>query len=246
MTEHHSSMAEFDEKAASAELATDPRTTHDVAYGDGSALDIGNGAALLEVYPDAAVTRVTTPNARVELFRVPGYSLNEGRIVFEHEHGTDGSRLVVSGDGNVSLYPTVLRTTNRRLPTVENTTAESQAPPPEAERSEAGEPEPVTLTGRLGRDPWFSMQDETPTAGFPLAVNEAGKTTWHRVLVFDEAAEQLRDDRQIKKGRLVEVTGKEVVQEEPTTTGGVRKTRELHASTITRLKPTKPEPRPAR
>jgi len=239
-------MSEFDGKAVTGELAADALPTHDVAYGDGSVLDIGNGAALLEVYPVAAVTRVTTPHARVELFRVPGYSLNEGRIVFEHGQVNDGSRLVVSGDGNVSLYPAVLRTTNRRLPTVENTTAESPTALPEAERSEAGEPEPVTLTGRLGRDPWFSMQDETPNAGFPLAVNDQGKTTWHRVLIFDEAAEQLRDDRQIKKGRLVEVTGKEVVQEEPTANGGVRKTRELHASTITRLKATKAEPRPAR
>ncbi|MGQ0718242.1 MAG: single-stranded DNA-binding protein [Pseudonocardiales bacterium] len=211
----------------------------DVAHGDGHALPLAEGKAVLEVYPAAAVTRVTTPNARVELFRVPTYSLDDGRIVFEHNESTDGSRLVVTGDGNVSLYPTVLRTTNRRLPTVENTTAESLTTPAEAERSEAGEPEPVTLTGRLGRDPWFSMQDETPTAGFPLAVNEPGKTTWHQVVVFEEAAEQLHDDRQIKKGRLVEVTGREIVSEEPTAAGGTRKTRKIHASTITRLKATK-------
>jgi single-stranded DNA-binding protein len=117
----------------------------------------------------------------------------------------------------------------------------------QAERSEAGEPEPIQLTGRLGRDPWFSADGDTLTGGFPLAVNDdTGKTTWHRVVVSGEAADQLQEAsrlRQLRKGRLVEVTGREVVQQEDNARGGKRTSREFHASTVTRLTASKPQPR---
>jgi hypothetical protein len=256
-------MAEFNGEALSATLGAEARTMRDVAHGDGEALAVAGGKAVLEVYPTVGVARVTTSDARVEVYRVPGYSLNAAvrRVVFEQGTDDKRTRLLVHGDGKVSFHPVAAVPQSPRTPETapddaeatiplspapEAATADQAGAAPEAERSEAGEPEPVTLTGRLGRDPWFTVQDETPTAGFPFAVNDQGKTTWHRVVVFDEAAEQLREDRQIKKGRLVQVTGQQVVRQEPTAAGGVRKSRELHANSITRLTASKPEPRPAR
>lgn len=61
--------------------------------------------------------RVTTDNARVELFRVPGYRLNEANhIIFEQ--GRDQERLrtlVGSEEGGVSLRP-LLRATRGGAP----------------------------------------------------------------------------------------------------------------------------------
>ncbi len=96
----------------------------------------------------------------------------------------------------------------------------------------------MTLQGRLGRDPWFSSNEDFPIAGFPLAVNEEGKTTWHKVVVFDEPARQLYEQHQkgdVRKGRLVDVTGRPVVQEEQTPRGVKRRT-EFHASQVSRVR----------
>jgi hypothetical protein len=56
---------EFDASKVGEALGAEPRTSRDVAHGDGEALNVGE--AVLEVYPDAGVTRVTTPDARIEL-----------------------------------------------------------------------------------------------------------------------------------------------------------------------------------
>src|SRR3954449_6300670 len=108
MPETPSKFSEFDMQAASEALGAESHPMHDVAHGDGEALTAGE--AVLEVYRDAGVTRVTTPDARIELFRVPSYSVSGERVVFEQ--GTDGdrSRLLIRGDGKVSFYP-VLRAT---------------------------------------------------------------------------------------------------------------------------------------
>jgi single-stranded DNA-binding protein len=80
---------------------------------------------------------------------------------------------------------------------------------------------------------------------FPLAVNEeGGKTKWHRVVVIGELVDHLRigmQDGQIKKGRLVQLSGTEVSQTEQTAKGGTRTTTEFHASSVTRVrsKPTR-------
>jgi single-stranded DNA-binding protein len=75
-----------------------------------------------------------------------------------------------------------------------------------------------------------------------LAINAGSRTTWHKVVVFDEAATKLagqlhRGD--VRKGRLVEVTGQTVVREDPTPKG-VKTTTEFHATAVSRVKPSRP------
>src|SRR3954462_4587863 len=106
MAEQYSSFEEFDPQAAAQALGAEARQTRDVAHGDGQAFDLTN--AVLEVYPDAGVTRTTTPDARVELFRVPRYTLREQRVIFELGDEAARSRLQGRADGKVAFHP-VLR-----------------------------------------------------------------------------------------------------------------------------------------
>jgi hypothetical protein len=224
----------------------------DIAHGDGQALDVGD--TVLEVYRDAGVARVTTPDARIELYRVPSYNLSGERVVFEQGDQDDRTRLYISADGKVALRP-VLRVTetSRTQETAMSGHQDSPAPSKTSETAtgrdsnpdgdKGGEVQQVQLRGRLGRDPWFSTSGEQPIGGFPLAVNnDEGQTTWHKVVVFDAAAQQLRegvDKRQIGKGKLVDVTGQTVVREEPKANGGVKKSPEFHATAVSRVQSTR-------
>src|SRR3954466_13458728 len=101
MTEQYSSFQEFDPEAAGQALGAQPRTTRDVAHGDGQAFDLTDAA--LEVYPDARVTRATTQDARVELFRVPRYEVRAEHVVFEQGTEDLRTRLTIGSDGRMSL-----------------------------------------------------------------------------------------------------------------------------------------------
>src|SRR3954453_18351096 len=105
MAEQYSPFHEFDSEAAGQALGAQPRTTRDVAHGDGQAFNLTD--AVLEVYPDAGVTRATTQDARIELFRVPRYIVRDERVVFELGD-KDRSRLQIRADGKVAFHP-VLR-----------------------------------------------------------------------------------------------------------------------------------------
>jgi single-stranded DNA-binding protein len=113
---------------------------------------------------------------------------------------------------------------------------------PEEEKD--GEVQLQQLQGRLGRDPWFRTDGAQPIGGFPLAVNnQQGETTWHKVVVFDAAAEQLQEavsKRSIGKGKLVDVTGQTVIREESKANGGVTKSPEFHATAVARAQNTRP------
>src|SRR3712207_6102674 len=98
--------SDFNAQEVGKALEAEPRTTRDVAHGNGEAMNLGE--TTLEIYRDAGVARVTTPDARIELFRVPSYSITGERVVFEQGEPDDRSRLLVRGDGKVSFYP-VLR-----------------------------------------------------------------------------------------------------------------------------------------
>jgi hypothetical protein len=253
MPETPSHFSEFDAQAAGEALGAEPRTTRDVAHGDGQAIDVGD--ATLEVYRDAGVARVTTPDARIELFRVPNYSINGDRVIFEQGTGDNRTRLRLRADGKVAFQP-VLRATE--LPTTSGTTTDGEQPPTTAsalsERTtrlpdtatstapEGKEPPQQQLTGRLGNDPWYIPRDEGPVAGFPLAVHdEQDKTTWHKVVVFGETAEQMNAGRQtgqFKKGRLVQLSGTPVTRQEDNGKGGTRTVKEFHATSVVRLKDT--------
>jgi Single-strand binding protein family len=253
MAEQYSSFQEFDPQAAAQALGAKARQTRDVAHGDGQAFDLTD--AVLEVYPDAGVTRATTPDARVELFRVPRYTVRDERVIFELGNEEDRTRLQIRADGKVAFHP-VLRAAESSQ-TEETTSSGRQDSPTPAVTSETtttssnSSPEQreavqeMQLRGNLGRDPWFATRDDRPAAGFPLGVNPegGGKATWHDIVTFGETEEQLREsfDRQkITKGKLVEVTGHPVVTEQPRDDGRVRKIREFHASAVTRLQATRP------
>src|SRR4051794_33813670 len=108
MPETPSNFNEFDAAAVGQALGAEPRTMRDVAHGDGEALNVGD--TVLEVYRDPGFARVTTGNARIELYRVPSYTVSGERVVFEQGDQDDRTRLYVSADGKVALRP-VLRAT---------------------------------------------------------------------------------------------------------------------------------------
>jgi hypothetical protein len=248
MAEQYSAFQDFDTRAAGQALGREARSTRDVAHGDGQAFDLTD--AVLEVFPEAGVTRATTPDARIELFRVPRYEVREQHVVFEQ--GTEDARirLIVSGDGKVSYRP-VLRAaeTPQTSGTATDRPKDSHTRQDPSETVTGGNtatPEPreavpeVLLQGRLGRDPWFATRDDRPASGFPLAVNPkgGGQATWHNIVTFDEVAEELRrayEERQINSGKLVEATGHPVVIEQPGKNGRTRKFREFHASSVARV-----------
>lgn len=266
MTERYVEIADFDPEAVGRTLRAEPRSLRDVAHGDGQALTLADGKAQLEIYPGAGVARVTTADARVEIYRVPGYSLNAdvGRVVFDQGTDDDRTRLLVQHNGRVSYHP-VLRAvqspTTAETPTTDGqlpldvsppdatTTAPHEAPSSSLPHPESNETEQVQLRGRLGNDPWFTSGEASETiGGFPLAVNVEGRagTVWHKVVTFEETAEQLREARrtgQIRKGRLVDVTGQHVAREEQTDSGRTRVVREFHATSVTRVTGTKVQPK---
>jgi hypothetical protein len=256
MPEQYSAFDEFDAQIAGQALGSEPRTTRDVAFGDGQAFEIND--AVLEVYPDAGVTRATTPDARIELFRVPRYSVREQRVIFEQGDEEDRSRLQVRADGKVAFHP-VIRSPEPSQTDETAASGHQDSPTPAATSETTTRPatspdareavQAMQLRGNLGRDPWFSTRDDRPAAGFPLAINhdDGRKTTWHDIVTFDEAAEQLHEaftKRQITKGKLVDVTGQPVVHEEPRVNGGVKRIREVHATAVTRVQSTKQPPTP--
>jgi hypothetical protein len=242
--------SQFDAAKAGEAIGAEPREIRDVAYGDGQAMNIGDTS--LEIYQKAGVTRVTTPDARIELFRVPSYHVSPERLVFQQGEADSRTRLLVRSNGRVSFYPVSGTAESSRTdetaplsdvasPTVTAPSTDGTAP---TDGTPAGAPdrkepreEQQQLSGRLGRDPWFGTRAEEPATGFPLAVNEdGGKTTWHRVVLLGELVDHVRTGVQrghIKKGRLVELTGIPVVQTETTAKGGSRTTSEFHATALT-------------
>ena len=97
--------SEFDINKAGEALGAEPHETHDVAHGDGQALSVGD--TNLEVYAGTGVARVTTSDARIELFRVPTYSVSTERVVFQQGEDDARTRLLVRSDGRVWLYPAI-------------------------------------------------------------------------------------------------------------------------------------------
>jgi Single-strand binding protein family len=261
MTERHFNIREIDETTISEALGAESQTARDVAHGAGQAIAMADGNAVLEVFPDASVARVTTQDARVELFRVPGFSVDKdlGRVVFEQGQDDTKMRLIVGASGHVHLYPLKKPTEPLVHQGSASSTPEGQSTRTEEAQAatdttqpvdqDAGkEQEPVTLRGRLGRDPWFSGGADSPLAGFPLAINGENKTTWHKVVVSDETALALKELAQrgdVQKGRLVDVTGQTVTREEETDKG-IKKIVEFQATQVSRVRATakRPDARP--
>jgi hypothetical protein len=253
MAETPSNFSEFDAAVVGGALGADPRTTRDIAHGDGQALALGE--TTLEVYRDAGFARVTTPDARIELYRVPRYTVSGERVVFEQGDQDDRSRLLVRGDGKVSFYP-VLRATEPPTAPESTSGAHQDSPPPQAtpESPAAGSPEAlgstepreaelVQIKGHVGRGPWFSGEGDAGFGRFALGekVDPALPTKWHNdVLVFGQVANDLQAAH--RKGTMgvgahVEVTGQHTTAEYQTDSGKVRRRPEFHVAEFTILKP---------
>jgi single-strand DNA-binding protein len=243
MTEQYQDISQFDPASVGEALSATASTTRDFLHGDGQVLSIAEGKTILEVYPDERSVRATRADMRrVELLHVPGYRLDtdRGRVVFEHGEEDDRSRLIVAGDGRLSVLP-VLRAVD--LPQTA-ATAQPDAPSVAVTKAGAtptaghGEADGITLEGRLGRDPRFP-RTQPPEARFPLAINydDGRRTTWHNIVVFGDQAKALRD--QIEQGSLVAVTGRKVVREEPDQDGTMKKVKEIHAESVTALPDTR-------
>lgn len=88
--------------------------------------------------------------------------------------------------------------------------AEPAAPQTEAPQAETQAPEqaPVVLTGRLCATPSLrhTITSGKPVTSFRLAVNDGDETSFHTVVVWGRQAEVVCEF--LKKGRLVEVTGR--------------------------------------
>src|SRR5512144_1445929 len=263
MAEHEPHRARFDEQALADALNACSATVRDVAYGEGVQYSAGRGSVRLEIFPRAGVTRLTAPDVRLELFGGARVEVSDGGVEFSRTQPGQDASLTVVPDGGI-VFTLVAGGEHRAPDAAAPTPAEplpQPAPPhakppgqapdrsqPAAEHEESPEPEAVTMQGRLGRDPWFGGSEDSPIAGFPLAINAANRTIWHKVVVFDEAATKLAAQLQrgdVRKGRLVEVTGQLVVREDPTPKG-VRRTEEFHATAVSRVKPARPgSPPPA-
>src|SRR5512144_1447714 len=257
MTEHESpSLTALAEHALPDALSTRSATVRDVAYGEGVQYSAGRGSVRLEIFPRSGVTRLTAPDVRIELFGGARGEVSEGGVEFSRDQPGQDASLTVVPDGGI-VFTLVAGGKYRSPDAADPEPAEplphSEAPrpapvvrapeiPAAAHAPESAEPDAVTMQGRLGRDPWFGGSEDSPIAGFPLAINAANRTVWHNVVVFDETATKLAAQLQrgdVRKGRLVEVTGQVVVREDPTPKG-VRKSEEFHATAVSRVKPAKP------
>src|SRR3954468_1487382 len=111
MTEQQASFAEFNGEHVSSFLVARSEPTRDFTLGDGSALHIAGGKAVLEVFPQGVV-RMTNGRARVEVHDVSSYTVipERGQVVFEHGTDDERARLLVRDNGKFSFYP-VLRAT---------------------------------------------------------------------------------------------------------------------------------------
>jgi hypothetical protein len=264
MAERYTDMPAFDREAVSAALDTAGMGIQDVTHGRGQAMTVA-GKTLLETFPEAGVARVTTSDARVELYRIPRYSLTEASVIFEQGEGAERTRLVVRRDGRVSFVPFLRQPDGPRATTAGSGDPTPTPPPPTAseaatapqstpssgaktERSEAGEQELLQLRGRLGREPWHvRAEGDEPISGFPLAVNSdnGAKAVWHDVVVFGDTAlglEQAAQRRQIRKGTLVDVTGVEAVRQVTQRSGKVKDQREFHARQVAPVRSTQARP----
>src|SRR3954466_1356597 len=65
------------------------------------------GKAVVEIFPESRAARITTENARVELFRIPGIAINadDGRVAFDHGTNDNQSRVIVRATEQVHLNP---------------------------------------------------------------------------------------------------------------------------------------------
>jgi single-strand DNA-binding protein len=109
-------------------------------------------------------------------------------------------------------------------------TKTESAPAPEPQQQP--EEEPTVLTGRLTRDPVLRQtKSGLPVTTIRIAVNsENAETTFHDVVVWKRTAEVVCE--YLKKGRLVEVTGRAQERTWTDRDGNERTTPEVSAFSV--------------
>jgi hypothetical protein len=231
----NNSLGEWDTEVLSQALHSQPRDQRDVAFGDGTALDVGKEQqTTLEIYPNSAVARVLMRHCRLELYRQAAPAIQPNGILFEQHSEDQSLTLSLTPDGAVRMAVSssthdASSGTNKEPPAPSTTMNHAEVSPaisdavvahfgaagmPSSEQSgspqlaEQQEERRVSLTGRVGATPAFRTTPKGVFIGrFPLAVrDEEDQTHWHSILAFNDRARKLQEAK-LAKGQLVGVTG---------------------------------------
>lgn len=226
----------------------------DPALGAGRRLPI-NLALTVDVFEAANLTRVATPDIRLELFGPARPHRAGERVVYDQTSPTGILHLGIDRDGTLVLQRSAHPVASHPEPVSREADASPApvAPPPQdqpetrqqcptppdasANREAREEAERVKLTGRLGRAPTFRTSPRGTLVGrFPLAVHrEDGTTVWHSILAFGSRTEQLRTRAaagDLAKGREVDIVGYPHTRQVPGKDGSIRTVTEIHAAAM--------------
>ncbi len=178
---------ELEDQAIAEALHTRSASVRDVAYGEGRQYSLGRGDALLEIYPRTGVTRLTTNDARVELFGSAAAQVSGSGVEFSRTSpGRDVSLTVVPGGGIVFT----LVAGGERTPQVAAEPPEPLAPPLSPPTPSASAPE-TAQEPRSGTDdtsvpppavrakapPATREPTSSPAAGEPASSKQQTTTT---------------------------------------------------------------------
>jgi hypothetical protein len=236
-------------------LNTEAAIVHDVAFGDGYALALGQPPAThIEIFPKSQTVRVTTSAARVELFCQAPPTTSAASVVFTQEHAAQTLRLTLAPSGEVDLAITPATPQNAtESPTMPTDTGVDRQEPfreetgggdnfmPIATLSEQGTPstedspekqQRITIAGRVGKAPHLRTTNSgRVVASFPVAVhNDDGTTTWHTVVAFDARAKKLQET--VASGQSIEVIGYLHEREAKTKGGNSKMVQEVYAAVV--------------
>ncbi len=234
-----------------------PSPITDVAYGDGHEYAIGD--LRLAIFPTTRVARLTSPDARLELYRQDPPTISEDGVVFARADRPTTAGLMVDADGFATYLinpadssepsessqapvsaPDTLDVSPAGQAAVQEDSGTRQqhsldpspAPTPPSLTTDDDKQERVTLQGRVGRMPALRTTRTGKTvAQFPLAVrDEQNNTTWHTIVAFDERAKKLQEA--VKKGDPVQVIGYKHVKEQQGKDGKLKRVEEIYAVVV--------------
>jgi hypothetical protein len=200
MAEQESQHAPFDETALAEVLGTRSASVRDVAYGEGRQYFLGRGDARLEIFPRTGVTRLTTVDARVELFGGATAQVSGSGLEFSRTSpGQDASLTVVPGGGIV--FTLVVGGERRPVLATEPEEPPTAPPPPTSSPVRAPETaqEPRSAADHTSVPPRPVRASTTPSAAreptSPPSSREAASSQ-------SPAAAQTEQERIALTGRL--------------------------------------------
>jgi single-stranded DNA-binding protein len=218
----------------------------DIAEGSGMHVRVGDGNA--QVFPGSRVVRAELAGSRTRLTNLTRVDVEDGvfNAYGETEEHHSALRLDAAG--------LIFATSQKRQRTAEagqgdvpagdhssellaQTTVAIEAPA-QAETSEQDDQERVNLLGRIGHAPQYRTTPKgTLVASFSLGVHpEPGQTDWHRIVLFGDRAEKLRE-KGLGKGDEVQVVGYPHERERTNQQTGETKTvTEIYAAVVKKPK----------